>query len=97
QVLSDGSSVYRIAVITDLDKDSKTEDGKRFRSYFRKGRLTVSPEFTRVSVDWDETKDDISLLSEVSSGGRAMELSDMVVFDRNLLTVDDRTGILYKV
>lgn len=26
-----------------------------------------------------------------------MELSDLVVFDRNLLTVDDRTGILYKV
>lgn len=97
QVLDDGSSVYRIAVITDLDKDSKTEDGKKWRSYFRRGRLTVSSDFTRVSVDWDETKDDISLLSEVSSGGRAMELSDLVVFNRNLFTVDDRTGILYKI
>lgn len=41
QVLDDGSSVYRIAVITDLDKDSKTDDGKKWRSYFRRGRLTV--------------------------------------------------------
>ncbi|KAF8381418.1 apy-1 [Pristionchus pacificus] len=97
QVLDDGSSVYRIAVITDLDKDSRTDDGKKWRSYFRRGRLTVSSDFTHVSVAWDEAKDDISLLSEVSSGGRAMELSDLVVFDRNLLTVDDRTGILYKI
>ncbi|GMT34871.1 hypothetical protein PFISCL1PPCAC_26168, partial [Pristionchus fissidentatus] len=97
QVLSDGASVYRIAVITDLDKDSKTDDGKKWRSYFRRGRLTVSSDLSRVSVDWDEQKDDVSLLSEVSSGGRAMELSDLVVFDRNLLTVDDRTGILYKI
>lgn len=26
-----------------------------------------------------------------------MELSDLVVFDGNLLSVDDRTGIIYRI
>ena len=30
-------------------------------------------------------------------GGRGMELSELVVFNGNLYTVDDRTGVVYKL
>lgn len=30
-------------------------------------------------------------------GGRGMELSELVVFDGKVITVDDRTGVVYKI
>ena len=62
-----------------------------------------------MKVDWEEEAD--SLFSQLSAGGRAMEfvwaiilaikvcifrLSDLAVFDGHLLTVDDRTGVIYR-
>uniref|UniRef100_A0A914R4D5 Uncharacterized protein n=1 Tax=Parascaris equorum TaxID=6256 RepID=A0A914R4D5_PAREQ len=39
----------------------------------------------------------IILRSSLAAGGRSMELSDLVIFDGNLLSIDDRTGIVYKI
>ena len=39
----------------------------------------------------------VSLKSGYSLSGRGMELSDLIVFDGNILTVDDRTGIVFKI
>lgn len=33
----------------------------------------------------------------MSYGGRGMELSELTVFNGNLLTFDDRTGVVYKL
>jgi soluble calcium-activated nucleotidase 1 len=35
--------------------------------------------------------------STLSQGGRGMELSELVVFNGHLLTVDDRTGVIYRI
>jgi soluble calcium-activated nucleotidase 1 len=39
----------------------------------------------------------IELKSGYSLSGRGMELSDLTVYNGNLLTVDDRTGIVYQI
>lgn len=60
------------------------------------GTLIVSADFNDAQMEWEDEKDAV-LVSPFSSGGRSMELSDLVIFDGNLLTVDDRTGIIYKI
>lgn len=37
------------------------------------------------------------LKTSLAQGGRAMELSELVVFNGNLLTFDDRTGTIYHI
>lgn len=44
-------------------------------------------------MSWESSH--FPIVSQLASGGRAMELSDLAVFDGKLVTVDDRTGILY--
>lgn len=87
---------YRIAIVSDLDTDSKhpTEKNTWF-SYLKKGHLTVNVESQEVSVEWD--KDVVTLTSGMAYGGRGMELSELVVFNGRLYAVDDRTGVIYEV
>ena len=47
-------------------------------------------------IEWHSGKDSM-LTSSMSAGGRGMELSDLVVYDRKLYTIDDRTGLVYQV
>ena len=37
------------------------------------------------------------LKSSLSNGGRGMELSELVVFNGKLYSVDDRTGVVYQI
>ena len=59
-------------------------------SYFKTGTLTVHSDRT-ISVKWD--KDAIMLKTHISEKGRGAELSELIVFNGKLYTVDDRTGI----
>ena len=111
--LADGRVQYQIAVVSDLDHDSKFEGKKdTWRSFLRRGRLLFHPELQTVQVNWDHQQQQQekgkgnaagdsgstdSLYSQLSMGGRAMELSDLTVFDGRLLTVDDRTGVIYRL
>ncbi|XP_026679655.1 soluble calcium-activated nucleotidase 1-like [Diaphorina citri] len=52
--------------------------------------------FDQISIIWDSEKPTV-LKSGYGLNGRGMELSELVVFDGKLLTVDDRTGIVYIV
>lgn len=62
----------------------------------KRGELLISRDRKTAAVSWDE-EHGVELVSQISAGGRSMELSDLIVFDGNLLTVDDRTGIVYKI
>ncbi|XP_030064486.1 soluble calcium-activated nucleotidase 1-like [Microcaecilia unicolor] len=86
---------YRIAVIADLDKDSRSSKKNTWFSYLKMGYLTLSDSQDRVTVEWDE--DDIVLESHLSEKDRGMELSELAVFNGKLYTVDDRTGIVYQI
>lgn len=83
-------------VISDLDTDSKASDNKSWISYFKKGYLLWNPTFDQISIVWDASKP-IVLKSGYGLNGRGMELSELVVFDGKLLTLDDRTGIIYVI
>jgi soluble calcium-activated nucleotidase 1 len=86
----------RFAVVTDLDHDSKDKAVKnKWFSYFRMGYLTLVGESTDIKIEWD--KSPVILRSSISQGGRGMELSELVVFNGKLYTVDDRTGIIYEI
>lgn len=87
---------YRIAVISDLDTASKDKNKNyTWFSYFKKGYLTIDITKKFVGVEWDANV--ATLRSTLSQGGRGMELSELVVFNGKLLSVDDRTGVIYEI
>uniref|UniRef100_A0A6I8N5A7 Soluble calcium-activated nucleotidase 1 n=1 Tax=Ornithorhynchus anatinus TaxID=9258 RepID=A0A6I8N5A7_ORNAN len=86
---------YRIALIADLDTGSRARAENTWFSYLKKGHLTLAAGGERVSVEWD--REDGVLESHLAEGGRGMELSDLVVFNGKLYSVDDRTGVVYRI
>uniref|UniRef100_A0A914H0Q2 Apyrase n=1 Tax=Globodera rostochiensis TaxID=31243 RepID=A0A914H0Q2_GLORO len=98
QTLPDGRVQYELAVVSDLDQDSKVKGQDEWHSFLCRGRLFFHPDGHSVKVEWfDTAAAKHNLSSELSSGGRAMELSDLCVYDGHLLTVDDRTGVVYRM
>lgn len=86
---------YRIGVIADLDTSSRSEKKLTWFSYMRRGYVVVSQSGDEVAVEWDA--DRVVLESHISEKGRGMELSELVVFNGKLYSVDDRTGIVYHI
>ena len=80
---------FRIGAVADPDENSKIDD-VTWRSYLKTGTLTVHSDRT-ISVKWD--KDTITLKSHISEKGRGVELSELIVFNGKLYTIDDRSGI----
>lgn len=90
-----GGTRYRIAVIADLDTDSRAPEENTWVSYLRKGYLTLSDSGDKVAVEWD--REHGVLVSHLAEKGRGMELSDLIVFNGKLYSVDDRTGVIYQI
>ncbi|XP_003964703.3 soluble calcium-activated nucleotidase 1 isoform X2 [Takifugu rubripes] len=86
---------YRIAVIADLDTSSSSDKKLTWFSYMRRGYLSVSESGDKVAVEWEG--DRVVLESHLSEKGRGMELSELVAFNGKLYSVDDRTGIVYRI
>ncbi|XP_056144551.1 soluble calcium-activated nucleotidase 1 isoform X2 [Lampris incognitus] len=86
---------YRIGVIADLDTNSRSEKKLTWFSYMRKGYLLVSESGDKVAVEWDP--DRMVLESHLAEKDRGMELSELVVFNGKLYSVDDRTGVVYHI
>ncbi|XP_061625824.1 soluble calcium-activated nucleotidase 1b [Phyllopteryx taeniolatus] len=86
---------YRIGVIADLDTASRSPKDQMWFSYMKKGHLTVSESADRLDVEWDEEM--ITLESHLAEKGRGMELSELVAFNGHLYSVDDRTGVVYRI
>lgn len=85
---------FRIAIVSDLDHDSKLPDKKdTWHSLMKTGSLYWNPNTNFLSVIWDDRT--ITLSSSLSMKGRGMELSELVTFDGRLLSFDDRTGMIY--
>lgn len=90
-----GGTRYRIAVIADLDTKSRAQEENTWVSYLKKGHLTLSDSGDRVAVEWDQGHE--VLESHLAEKGRGMELSDLIVFNGKLYSVDDRTGVVYQI
>lgn len=92
----DDKTVFKIAVISDLDKLSlSTDESNLWKSLYKTGTLTWHKKTRNVTIEWDE-KERI-LQSKYSYSGRGMELSELVTFNGKLLSPDDRTGIVYVI
>lgn len=95
-----GEAEYKIALITDLDKEAKVVNEKgdtMWKSLLMKGVLTYNHDTTKVTVTVESPDCATELFSEYARGGRGMELSELVTYAGNLFTVDDRTGIVFKI
>ncbi|XP_006869592.1 PREDICTED: soluble calcium-activated nucleotidase 1 [Chrysochloris asiatica] len=90
-----GGTRYRIAVIADLDTESRAQKEHTWFSYLQKGHLILSDSGDQVAVQWDA--DHEVLESHLAEKGRGMELSDLIVFNGKLYSVDDRTGVVYQI
>ncbi|TKS69100.1 Soluble calcium-activated nucleotidase 1 [Collichthys lucidus] len=86
---------YRIGVIADLDTASRSSKDQTWFSYMKRGYLIVSDSADRLEVAWDAEA--VTLESHLAEKGRGMELSELVVFNGHLYSVDDRTGVVYRI
>ncbi|KAM8879886.1 soluble calcium-activated nucleotidase 1 isoform 2-T5 [Spinachia spinachia] len=86
---------YRIGVIADLDTASRSSKDQTWFSYMKRGHLTVSDSADRLEVEWDA--ETVTLESHLAEKGRGMELSELVAFNGHLYSVDDRTGVVYRI
>ncbi|XP_033327403.2 apyrase [Megalopta genalis] len=87
---------YRIAIVSDLDHDSKILDRKNvWYSLMKTGSLFWNPSTTYVSIVWDDKAS--MLTTSLTMKGRGMELSELLVYDGRLLAFDDRTGVVYVI
>lgn len=88
-------TAFRIAVIADLDKRSRVKDAKgkeAWHSKYMTGTLRRSGD--KYAVEWDPAADVFTAHNEA---GRGCELSELVLFNKRLLSFDDRTGIVFEV
>ncbi|KAJ1372103.1 hypothetical protein KIN20_034172 [Parelaphostrongylus tenuis] len=95
QKLDNGTEVYNLLAVTDLDKAS-VSGAMTFRAVTRKGKLIISPDKKDVKITWDKDSDR-NLTTTLNVKGRAMELSDLADFNGRLVSPDDKTGMLYEI
>lgn len=86
------STYYNISVIADKDKDSK--NGNSWESVMKTGVLIRDTRIGAYTIIWEN---EVPIKSKLNEDGRGMELSDLTYFNNQLLTFDDRTGIVYEV
>ncbi|KAM6940801.1 soluble calcium-activated nucleotidase 1b isoform 1-T2 [Lycodopsis pacificus] len=86
---------YRVGVIADLDTASRSSKDQTWFSYMKRGHLTISDSADRLEVEWDA--ETVTLESHLAEKGRGMELSELVAFNGHLYSVDDRTGVVYRI
>jgi len=95
-----GGIRWGFMVIEDPDERSKLADGKSWGAHVRRGSLTLYGDGNSLpysaKVTWDDSKVEL-LKSNLAAGGRGMELSELVWFNGAMCTVDDRTGVVYKI
>lgn len=87
---------YRIAIISDLDSGSISQnESNTWLSYFKQGYLTYNPGNNNIAIDWDSENSRKTFKSHLSMNGRGLELSELVTYNGQLITLDDKTGLVY--
>jgi len=99
---------FKIGVVSDSDNkkepqensEDKEDDGLK-KSLLKEGSLFIQqnyedPSKTNITVDWDTGKN-YSINSGYTYAGKGPKLSTLNVFNGNLYTCDDKTGIVYEL
>lgn len=87
---------FHFAAVTDLDKLSAVMDSNKplFRSTLLPGVLTRDNETNKYSIKFGTPR---NLVSQHNEAGRGMELSELTVYNKRLLSFDDRSGTVYEI
>lgn len=80
-------------IIEDGDDNGRMGTKMVWQSMIRIGTIQRDI-YGTYTIEWHH---DIPITSKYSYGGRGMELSDVTMFNNELLAIDDRTGILFAV
>jgi len=83
-----------ILAVADMDKASSSEDKKSFNSLIAKG-IMYEDSNSAWHIEWEDEPYNIS--NPLNEGGRGMELSELVLFENRLYTVDDRSGVIFEI
>ncbi|VDL82942.1 unnamed protein product [Nippostrongylus brasiliensis] len=92
----DGSTENILHIVTDSDRESAADDGKTWQALIRQGKLRLSKDRRKAKIKWDLWADH-NLAGKLNIKSRGMELSELTVFHGRVLTVDDRTGMVYEI
>eukprot|EP00126_Sphaerothecum_destruens_P015724 Sdes_comp9761_c0_seq1m1281 len=92
-VITNGVTEFKIALVADMDIFSYDHATKLWKSHLLLGTLKKS---SSMKFEVNFTQEKITLSSKYAEDNRGMELSDLIWFNGKLLTVDDRTGIVYE-
>ncbi|XP_040573817.1 soluble calcium-activated nucleotidase 1-like [Lepeophtheirus salmonis] len=87
------SKSYRIGMIADLDAKAK-KGNDTWYSFFKRGYLTNEGE-NKYSVKFDDEV--LEVRSKLSYKLKGMELSDLIVFNDELYSCDDKTGVISRL
>ncbi|CAJ0603381.1 unnamed protein product [Cylicocyclus nassatus] len=79
-----------------MDKKAKAAAKDEWKAITREGNLTLRKNLT-IDIKWENETLDHQLIGYLNYKGRAMEMSDIVEFNNRLLTVDDKTGLVYDI
>eukprot|EP00045_Choanoeca_perplexa_P008563 m.80436 g.80436 ORF g.80436 m.80436 type:complete len:384 (-) comp14540_c1_seq2:653-1804(-) len=90
----DGTVEYKLALVADPDTDSKVADHQLWQAKLYHAALIRHADRT-YTMQLGDTH--TVLHSTLAAKGRGAELSELQVFDGKLLTVDDRTGVVFEV
>uniref|UniRef100_A0AC35TL33 Apyrase n=1 Tax=Rhabditophanes sp. KR3021 TaxID=114890 RepID=A0AC35TL33_9BILA len=97
-ITTDGKNlIFPFIVISDQDKASKvtTSAGTEYESTVKMGELYISADNSFAKIVWDSTE--VALTTQTNTNSRGGEFSDLKWFDAKLTTVDDKTGIIYRI
>jgi len=83
------------AAVTDLDQLSRVQgEGKpKFRSVLAPGTLTMGKD-GKYTIQFDKRRE---LITNHNEAGRGAEFSELTIYNKRLLTVDDRTGDVFEI
>ncbi|KJH43188.1 Apyrase [Dictyocaulus viviparus] len=95
-ILPNGTRVYDLLAVTDMDMNETTSTNWTWRAVARKGKLLISKNKKNITIIWRKDSDK-NLTTHLNYKGRAMELSDLSELDGRLLSPDDKTGMLYEI
>ena len=93
-VLTAGQVQIKFTMVADLDLASRDQGGKTWSSYLKRGVLEQGPD-GNFTARW--TDPIVQVSTEFGRNNRGMELSELVMFNGQLVTVCDYTGIVYNV
>lgn len=88
---------YKIGLIADMDHSSRSKlESNTWISYYLQGTLIWNPSAQTVDVKLDKNHFK-TLKTKYSYNGRGMELSELVTFNGDLIVIEDRSGIVYRI